>query len=614
MTNSSGPAEMNLIFRELGDGEMDRPPTQRDQFNNDDVELVDALVRESLQNSLDASTGDQVRVRFALHQPVDASREVIKEYLDQQTLTRHLDACGVKIGPEKFEAVRLLLIEDYGTSGLTGEWDRMDQKPFSDFWRRMGKSHKAGRSLGRWGLGKLVFSSSSEFKAFFGLTVSTDAPNTPLLMGQAVLTTHEIESRRYDSHGFYCRLGSTPMQLPITDAQEIARFTQACGLRRSGECGLSVVIPAPIPSITEDRIVGAVLKNYFFPILLGRLVVEVGDLKIDAASFAQLAKKYGGSRFESGELAEFIGLMRKVLLGEHQPFVLVPSWSKTSMEKALEEHIGHMREQYTAGDAICVRAPILLKNKSGEELQTYVDLFLKQARVNADTIFVRDTIVLTAETKFFKGNRVLAALLATDRPICSFLGDAENPAHTSWSATAEKVSEEWRSAPVKLREIRSSLQQLYDQIASSIDLHDPNALVDFFSLKSESGSTGSVKRGPIVRPPNPTPPPPKEKLYRLTRLSGGFAIKGASGLDEEQLPLTIRVRTAYDVLRGNPFSKHDPLDFDFTKGDLKIVREGVSVTYPSANVISIEVTNPGFSVEVTGFDVNRDLIIDPSRS
>ena len=52
---------MELIFRRQRGGEMDRPPTQRDQFNNDDVELVDALVREALQNSLRTCAGTMWR-------------------------------------------------------------------------------------------------------------------------------------------------------------------------------------------------------------------------------------------------------------------------------------------------------------------------------------------------------------------------------------------------------------------------------------------------------------------------------------------------------------------------------------------------------------------------
>ena len=212
---------MQLSFRRLSDGEMDRPPTQRDQFNNDDVELVDALVRESLQNSLDAADDEIVRVRFSLHRPDDAGRAALLAQLDLEQLCMRLRACATDLDSIAFPDPKLLVIEDFGTTGLTGSWTSMDKGPFSDFWRRMGKSHKSGKSLGRWGLGKLVFSSSSEVRIFFGLTVRKADPELPLLMGQAVLTTHDFDEQRFDSHGFFCRMSETGMQLPITDASEV---------------------------------------------------------------------------------------------------------------------------------------------------------------------------------------------------------------------------------------------------------------------------------------------------------------------------------------------------------------------------------------------------------
>jgi hypothetical protein len=256
---------------------------------------------------------------------------------------------------------------------------------------------------------------------------------------------------------------------------------------------------------------------------------------------------------------------------------------------------------------------LLLKQKDGTELITKFDLFLQKASDDGDTLFVRDTIVLPAESKYFRGYRTLAAFVADDKPICTFLGDAENPAHTSWSAAAEKVTAEWRNPLARLKEVRGALQQLYDEIVSSMETRDTNALIDFFSAKAEDGARGVRPRGPVVRPPNPNPPPTKEKAYRLIRLTGGFAIRGSSALKPEQLPMTLRVRAAYDVLRGNPFSKHDPLDFDFSKGELDVTTKEANTLAQSPNVLVIKANSRDFEVTVSGFDVRRDLIIDAAR-
>lgn len=604
---------MQLHFRKLGDGEMDRPPTQRDQFNNDDVELADALVREAIQNSLDAAAEETVRVRFSLHKPGGAERQLLLQNLHLEELRKRLSVCSIDPQAIPLEEPNVLVIEDFGTTGLTGSWDRIDNAPFSDFWRRMGKSHKAGNSLGRWGLGKLVFSSASAARVLFGLTVRPADPDLPLLMGQAVLTTHDLDGERFDSHGFYCTLNDRGLQLPITDVGEVRDFATASGVSRTREPGLSLVIPYVIETITERRIVQAVLQNYFFPILLGRLIVTVGSVTIDEDTFADLAAEHGGSRFANGALARFIVTMRAVRRNEIEPILLPSTWVSKGMAEALGDHADNLRESYQAGQCLCIRAPLLLKRKDGAELKTKVDLFLQKASDDGDTLFVRDTIVLPAESKYFRGHRVMAALVADDRPICAFLGDAENPAHTSWSASAERVTANWSGASSRIKEIRRAPQQLYDVIVSSVETSDPDALIDFFSVNAEGGARSTRPRGPFVRPPNPNSPQRTPRAIRLIRLKGGFAVRADKSLTPDQLPLTIRIQAAYDVLRGNPFTKHNPLDFDFTKNDLKIRTEGSTVSAVSSNALSIEANDCDFEVAVCGFDPRRDLIIDIAR-
>jgi hypothetical protein len=605
---------VQLNFRPLADNEMDRPPTQRDQFNNEDVDLVDALVRESIQNSLDAGrNGETVRVRFALHQPDQDGCSYITQQLDLPQLALRLKACEVATESVDLAKPRLLVIEDFGTTGLEGSSTTNDKGPFADFWRRMGRSHKAGKSLGRWGLGKLVFSSASQARSFFGVTVRASDPDVALLMGQAVLTTHELAGQRFDSHGFFCEVAATGMQLPTSNSAEIATFKAAAGITRSIEPGLSIAIPYIVDTVTDQRLLQATLKNYFFPILLGRLTVTVGQETLDADSFEDLAQKHGGQRFETGRLAKFIASMRAVRKGEVTPHLLPANWPTTGFSVALGEDVKALRDRYQAGECLCLRAPLLLKQKDGTELSTRFDLFLQRAADESEALFVRDTIVLPAETKHFRGHQVLAALVADDKSICSFLGDAENPAHTSWSARAEKVTTEWRNSAARLREIRGSLQQLYNEIVSSIEASDPNALIDFFSANADAGSTGSRPKGPIVRPPKPPTQPQPEKAYRLVRMKGGFSVRGGKGLTPEQLPLVIRVKAAYDVLRGNPFSRHDPLDFDFFKGELQVDAKEATAVANGPNVLLIKASGRDFEVAVSGFDVRRDLIIDASR-
>src|SRR5258708_15102939 len=138
---------------------------------------TDSLVREVLQNSLDASLRNgPVRVRFAFSGKSDAlSAQRSSEYLSG--LVEHLDALGNVIVNRKngVPEIPFIAIEDFGTKGLTGD-PRLTTDPapgtgelesFYWFWRNIGRSGKRGTALGRWGLGKTVFPSASRINAFF---------------------------------------------------------------------------------------------------------------------------------------------------------------------------------------------------------------------------------------------------------------------------------------------------------------------------------------------------------------------------------------------------------------------------------------------------------------
>ena len=83
------PQPLNLVETEV---------TQRDQFRNDDVDLADTIVRESVQNSLDACLdGQKVRVRFT---KVDEQKGLNSDYL-------HLLRAAKYPAPNHEETLRL---------------------------------------------------------------------------------------------------------------------------------------------------------------------------------------------------------------------------------------------------------------------------------------------------------------------------------------------------------------------------------------------------------------------------------------------------------------------------------------------------------------------------
>lgn len=598
-------------FDDVKKSQVDQDPTQRDQFNNDEVELAEALVREVIQNSTDAAAGtDPVKVVFAVRTLDAPATQALHKMFE--TLRPHLAECGVSLEPLAAASSRILTIEDFGTRGLTGKTDDLDNDNFRNFWRRHGRSGKGGTSGGRWGLGKLVYSSSSALSAFFGMTVR-EGDAGPLLMGQAVLRNHELGGRRQSAHGFwFSEEGDEGIQLPVSDGSIIQAFRQLTGVVRQMQPGLSIVIPYLKSNITNDALIGAALRNYYFPILAGRLVVEVDGTLIDRKTFHAVAAEYAHTHGQPIALPFVEAISDRI---GHAPAIVAkaPPGPKGISEKAFSaEQIEEMKETFRTGKLIGVRVPLMLRRKSGESVSTHIDLFLQSLAEGQKpfALFVRGSITVPGEVRYFAGTQALGAMIADDPLVVEFLGDAENPAHTNWIASAEKLAHRWDSAQV-VKRIRYALSELYGLIAEQVAREDENALIDLFSLVDASrSSTGPKKRTkkPVINIE------PREKALSIKERKGGFEIVAGPGAAKWTFPKKVRIRVAYDTMIGNPFTAHSKYDFDLTKDEITIEATNATVEAQGPYALVASVTGPDFTVSGLGFDDNRDLVVDARTS
>ncbi len=582
--------------------------TQRDQFNNDDVDLAEALVREVIQNSSDADdkSGLPVKVRFALTTVSGAQAKWLCEQFE--ALRPHLDACGVDDSPLSDTSVRVLSIEDFNTKGLTGAFDEIDGDNFDRFWRSVGESAKSGKSGGRWGLGKLVYSSSSRLRAFFGLTLR-EGDSGPALMGQAVLKNHKLGKKLHPAHGFWFdhRDEESRLQLPLTDQTEIEAFSKLAGLSRSGQRGLSLVIPWLLESITEDSLIDGVLRNYYFPILAGRLVIEVGNVTMSKGTFLEVASKrpLGNIPFD---------FVKKISDTVSTPPSIIAkssiSNSGLTAEHFTPEQIAGMKDAFAAGETVRARIPVVVKPKNEPDQTTYIELYLQSLPEGAKpfALIARGPITLPGERRYFGSASAYGALIANDEAVAAFLGDAENPAHTGWNPHAEKLGPNWRSAQAILTSIRQSLHTLYGLVAEHAEKEDPEALLDFFSILDKAqAAKGKKKKTPKVV----VNVPKSEKALNIVSHSGGFDVVPGPGAANWTFPKTLRVRMAYDMIGANPFNRHSRFDFDLEKGDeIEIEVTNASFEAVKPNILKVVAESSDFSLKVSGFDERRDIIVD----
>jgi len=627
----------NWYFRKKQPGDQNREPIHGEFFAKDAIsEPGKALVREGIQNSLDASldNSDPVLVRIFLSGDVNAlEADQHSEFFEGAWDHFQAEDNGLlpKTTPNGDERCPFILFEDMNTEGLTGDVNTWSKPPrrvenhFYHFYRAEGQSDKGAQKRGSWGVGKTVFQRASRLSTVLGLTVRED-DGRRLLMGKAVLRSHNVDDAPYQD-GY---LGVGPetepnVVMPIDDQDIIRRYCEAFGiLRGDDETGLSLVIPWYDPEITESEVVRAVLRDYFFPILTGQLEVMVETPSFDACldrgnletEVAKLAPEVGAELKPLIDLALWIEGVRNEDRFQLEGPTPGQAWK---WDKALvpESVMGELQTLFRTGQRLAVRVPVEIRPQEGDSRPSFFDMYL--VRDEKETVgrptFIREGIII-ADVRSARSRGVRAIVIAEDPPLAEFIRDAENPSHTDLDH-ARLRDKYKRGYKTNLEFVINGVSELVGILSAEERDEDKRLLSDFFSIpappeSSDPEETGDPDPGddPGNEPEVPTdPPPPRPKQFRVEKRTVGFSVVAGDGGAE--VPDTLEIRVAYDIRRGKPLKKYNAGDFDLGGEPISLDPEpqGIEIVERSGNRIVAKITEPTFAIHVVGFDSRRQLYV-----
>jgi hypothetical protein len=604
--------------------------SQVEKFFNSENDRATSLIREGIQNSLDADPDDRmIRVRITLGQwSPDQTRELWERYADE--LIPHLESLGDKLPdcPTRSDGLRYLAFEDFETSGLCGDpaqWQIIEnQKPpngFFGFFRAEGFSNKEGSSRGRHGVGKFVFMAASRIRTIFGLTIPASGPaeGRAMLMGTTVLHYHHLGSDHFMPDGWYGIEDPNEAHnvLPLEEPTALRRFKTDFRLSRKSETGLSIVVPWLDANVKRDDLIRAVVEGYFFPIMENGLIVEI----VDEADAVTLIDRDTLRNVVAGQGEEYVKRVTPRLdlaaaaIAQHSPVHLMPpgeahspSWSEACFT---EEALHAIRAKLGNGELVAIHCPTRVTLKKDRETQRcHFTLYLQKDLQSSDydVHFIRQGILVSeVRSKRIPGLRGL--VVVRDGPLATFLGDAENPAHTEWQSM--RVSHySWNKASIDY--VTTSIEQILRRVQDEENAPDPLPLKDLFFLPSEEDETKTKQKKPKQKPkaggePDVVPdlPKPPAKSYSVSKVDGGFTVRPGKG----PRPESLEIHTAYDTHKGNPFKKYHIADFQLEKGGITVESVGVNIKEYDSNRLSVDVLMDDFEITVTGFDKNRDIIV-----
>ena len=272
---------------------------------------TESFVREVVQNANDQrlDNNDPVEVRFRFVTLTGDERDEFLRALgwesrlrDQiQQVAKHDTGRGYDRMLERIEdpdaELRLLVVEDRNTTGLTGQWDE-DSNYAALVRDELYSSKQDDTAGGSYGLGKSVLWTFSGASTVLFNSHPIDTPEDvtpPRFIGRTKLPTHELGGVTYQGAGWLCdphetNEGPRPKSLWDEDAEELADRLELSRPAVSGTSAMVVGYRDPTrdtrPDIEElvDQFEEAAVK-YFWPAIYRddlRVVVETDDQEREA--------------------------------------------------------------------------------------------------------------------------------------------------------------------------------------------------------------------------------------------------------------------------------------------------------------------------------------------
>jgi hypothetical protein len=354
--------------------------------------LTDSLIRESLQNIIDAKLPGKVPVRAEF----DVKNISAKTLPNPEKLEQIFRSCADFAEKKKVtsaakhyraqadvlknnDSIAMLRIADYNTCGLTGNTD--DGRWFM-FMNAVGFNAGEAGAGGAFGLGKGAFFANSLFRTIFVSSVTDDGVK---FAGKLRLISFDKDGERRQGNGTF----GLPGQLPIQADNDIPQM-----FRRS-EKGTDIwVVNFLGNGDWQDAICRAVLGWFWPSIHWGILTVRVGEKEFNAENLRE-------------RMTEFFSIDEKRSFKPHNPLHFFDAY--TSSEKKLTESPDVLGE-------------VSFYGKTSEDLP-YPN----------KTALVRNTGMIVD----FKGRsshltKYAAVFECRNKKGSEILRKMENPAHTEW--------------------------------------------------------------------------------------------------------------------------------------------------------------------------------------
>ncbi len=476
---------------------------------------------ECIQNTIDAKKEKEETVSLKIH-----FKKVYKKdlYFIDKKFSSHIQ--NSKRVRDKYaldeETIDLLILEDFSTTGITGEPGTMkDQtetgKPnnFFNMNYSFGDNQKLDdyRLGGSEGEGRQTFCLTSGISTFFYYNVDSSNNNQGSFFGISYLGKREIGAKMYQPFAYFGKEKAKENRrdpvydaVPIEDNSEIQELIKLFKLKRKvGEDGLSVIIPHYLQELKDkELLISKIIDVYRISILRKRLEISVEDITINAKNILDIylsgVNPDTNNKFKSEQkelLTEYFSFLKEVdednLDNTHE----VNYYDERLIQKDKISNYDHLVKSYNRQELTKIRFNFSIKrynsNSSNvsdryKDYSTYLDIYLKKYPSWASVLeknndFIRGPMSLRKLRK--KTMQMFWIIDVQDKEASLLIKNAEHANHSMISASNKKLDTNYKSYYNLIVNIKKLPSIIYSFLTNEENVTDNEITQDLFRIEDE---------------------------------------------------------------------------------------------------------------------------------
>ena len=575
-----------------------------EMFDRTDYPFSATLVREAIQNSLDArlDKAKPVLLRFTFHK-----ENIGKRHALLSEVISHRERAQLHVPSEWINGrISWLLVEDFNSKGLSGDLANRTGD-FWNYWLNFGLSNKKGEGRGGRGFGRVTFLIASQIRTVIGYTKRDDDKETAVC-GMTVLRAQK-EGKHLKSTDAYLAKGEKGDVYDLHNTPEFHAYVRESlafqGYDGTYQSGLGLAILYPFHELNADIIFAAAIENFAPAIMDDTLKLIVNDTTLDSASIMDIASEHEDQFKDEAiksNIRRFLNLVRQA--NDKPPIhtINLPTAQKSHFETLrTTTEIADLQSRIVDDGDIVLEICFPLKRSGNTTLvsiRAVIGPSLSERRP-IDRLF-REGMSLPLVTARTPSSLDLV-LLVRKGQLATYLNFCEGKAHLDLLESKEvlqTLSERGFDGHQVKRLVKSLPDELRSLLTQDVTTPDSQVFDRYFSMpvSKQNKKKGHEERDEPIEPI----PPPNPPVFLVDTLQNGLRIY--ANPDFSGWPMNVTVRLAY--ADGNRRPTWSPFDFKFE--ELLISSENCEI---STENDKLRAQNCGAKtvIEVTGFDTNREL-------